>query len=185
MDDDGSQVIESLDSLWFLSNVFSPTSPKPLQELVFEKASEPTSQVLQNQQSHESPRCTRCGELSAETEPEMWKPVDDMEVVVEMESPRWTEKEERKKMRRRRTRRSKRSIKQSREILVELDWLCFDGNEVCETWILEGNCGYYYEQSSFGGGDQNKYKILPPFDDNTAMKEHLKSWAYAVACTVR
>lgn len=112
--------------------------------------------------------------------------MNDMDVVAEMETPSWTEKEERRKMRRRRrSRRSKRSMKQRREILGELDSLCFDGNEVCESWMLEGNCGYYYKQSSFGGGDQHKYKILPPFDDNTAMKEHIKYWAYAVACTVR
>ena len=26
---------------------------------------------------------------------------------------------------------------------------------------------------------------MPPFDNDVAMKQHLKSWAYAVACTVR
>lgn len=192
--DDGSRVMESLDSLWFFHNVFSSTSSEPLLLLLREPVLDdepaqppPTSQNLQNQ---ESPRCPRCGELSAEIKPaEMWKPVleEDQEVVLEMEAP---EKEERRQLRRRtrRRRRSKRSAKQKREVLGELDLLCFDEYEVCETRMAEArSCGYYQNQiGTFGVCDQNKYyKLLPPFDDNMAMKEHLKWWAYAVACTVR
>lgn len=191
--DDGSRVMESLDSLWFFHNVFSSTSSEPLllrEPVVDDERAQPppTSQKLQNQESP-TPKCPRCGELSAEIKPaEMWKPVEeDPEVVLEMEA---SEKEERRKLRRRtrRRRRSKRSAKQKREVLGELDLLCFDENEVCETRMAEArSCGYYHNQiGTFGVCDQNKYyKLLPPFDDNMAMKEHLKSWAYAVASTVR
>ncbi|KAK8664647.1 hypothetical protein V6N13_084425 [Hibiscus sabdariffa] len=50
--------------------------------------------------------------------------------------------------------------------------------------------GYYgsldSSESSFSGETNGIcYLEMPPLNDGFAMKEHLKSWAYAVACTVR
>lgn len=50
----------------------------------------------------------------------------------------------------------------------------FDLSEIC--MMIEG-----YER--FNG--KKCGKIMPPLSDGMAMKQHLKSWAYAVACNVR
>lgn len=180
--DDGSWVIESLDSLWFFSHVFSSSSTGTAQfpsfttdenasspEPFLEEPSKPISQTLvqiPDHQAQESPRCSRCGEL--ETEPEMWKPPINMEEET-VESPKYWAAEQKEERRKKKSKRCKRSTKQRRQILGELD-LCFDGEE---------NCG------GFGSAECKYNYKMPPLDDNIAMKEHLKSWAYAVACTVR
>ncbi|XP_060671253.1 uncharacterized protein LOC132803066 [Ziziphus jujuba] len=210
MDDDGSWVIESLDSLWFFSNVLSSSSSptaatqflsfpanetpptEPIKEAVLQEPSKPISQMLlqiqDNHTHHESPRCSKCGDLAAaaaaEIELEMWNPIINMEEDMVVESSKywkWTAapKEETRKKRRKRC---KKTMKQRRKILGELD-LCSDGKQV---WMLDGNCGGGYCNGSFGSAEFCKYNYkMPPFHDNMAMKEHLKYWAYAVACTVR
>ncbi|KAJ4980447.1 hypothetical protein NE237_031284 [Protea cynaroides] len=43
---------------------------------------------------------------------------------------------------------------------------------------MEKTCGFQKLESAY-------YMKMPPLSDGTAMKEHLKSWASAVACTVK
>ncbi|KAH0985090.1 hypothetical protein GBA52_012267 [Prunus armeniaca] len=188
---DGLRVMEeTMDSLWFFSNVFFSSRAtilgpiEPVEEPVKEECSKPMSPIAQNQQKNSPPEaqmsvplCPKC------EEPESLKL--DMEVVeyYYSPSPRSTEKEKS----RRRRRRSKRSVQQQRhrrEILGELDELGLDdhvkevisGSWSSSNWMVEGNCGYNQECQN---------NTMPSISDNMAMKEHLKSWAYAVACTVR
>ncbi|EXB84040.1 hypothetical protein L484_005804 [Morus notabilis] len=70
-----------------------------------------------------------------------------------------------------------RSKRKSRKILGEID-LGFDD-------IVRGTKFHYCGYCQKLGCLYDHYKNMPPLHDNIAMKEHLKSWAYAVACTVR
>ncbi|VVA35289.1 PREDICTED: POPTR_0004s05840g [Prunus dulcis] len=156
---------ETMDSLWFFSNVFFSSRAtilgpiEPVEEAVKEECSKPMSPIAQNQQKNSPPEaqmlvplCPKC------EEPESLKL--DMEVVeyYYSPSPRSTEKE--KSRRRRRSKRSVQQQRHRRKILGELDELGLDD------YVKENN-------------------TMPSISDNMAMKEHLKSWAYAVACTVR
>ncbi|WCJ27236.1 hypothetical protein M5689_009000 [Euphorbia peplus] len=44
---------------------------------------------------------------------------------------------------------------------------------------------YELEQNLKCCGTKQHFIKMPPLSDGMAMKQHLKSWAYAVACTVR
>ncbi|KAA0057057.1 uncharacterized protein E6C27_scaffold96G002450 [Cucumis melo var. makuwa] len=77
----------------------------------------------------------------------------------------------------RRKNRGRRSwgLEQRRKFVVgEID-LSYAVKEICECWS--------FEVMRIGGG--KKTKKMPSFEDSMAMKEHIRSWAYAVACTVR
>ncbi|KAL3576278.1 hypothetical protein D5086_021561 [Populus alba] len=96
---------------------------------------------------------------------------------VEIRKP--TKREEKRKRRPRR----KRS---KRKILGELD-LGFDRSRHC--YRFDNGFGVFDDRETwrygmFGRQLQHQVK-MPPLNDGMAMKEHLKSWAYAVACTVR
>lgn len=165
---DGSRVMESLDSLWFFTNVFSPRkqplgSASDVKDSPKEELPEPNSPTLQNQ-LNELPTaenlvpimCPKCDEnIEAQT-------VEPAEMEL-LEFQRSAEMQERRRTRRR----SKRSLNQRRKnILGELDVKDFSGS-----WMFVETCQHQ--------------SILPSFNDNVAMKLHLKSWAYAVAGTVR
>ncbi|KAK7815910.1 hypothetical protein CFP56_000969 [Quercus suber] len=189
---DGPWVIESLDSLWFFTNIFAPknksldsasdgidTQEHVNDESSKEESSEPISPILQHHpdelpnDENLDPMCTKCGEFADEIEPQMANHVEDEVIELKMSA----EKEERRKTRRR----SKRGLSHRRKILGELD-LCLDVEEVSMFSMFKETCGY--RNQSFGDQHRNK-NLMPSFNDNVAMKEHLKYWAYAVACTVR
>jgi len=172
---DGSRVMESLDSLWFFTNVFSPrkqpllgsasdeiATDNHVKDSPTEELAQPNSPILQNQ-LNELPTaenlvpvmCPKCDEIEAQiVEPA------EMELVEFQRSAQMQE-------RRRTRRRSKRSLNQRRKnILGELDVKDFSGS-----WMFVETCQHQ--------------SIMPSFNDNVAMKLHLKSWAYAVAGTVR
>ncbi|KAB2637259.1 hypothetical protein D8674_027793 [Pyrus ussuriensis x Pyrus communis] len=121
-------------------------------------SSKPMSPVAQNRRTESPPRA----EISTPVcpkwdEPEIVEP-DSMELVVEYydsASQRSTEKAKRR-------RRRKRGLQRKRKILGELDTLGLDDRAE--------------ENANYG---------MPSISDNMAMKEHLKSWACAVASTVR
>ncbi|EOY27947.1 hypothetical protein QQP08_018750 [Theobroma cacao] len=176
---DGSRkVMESLDSLWFFNNVLTITTLEhkgPLDEDIVKEEvpskhnTQSTSQDQQNEAPSTEilvPRCPKCGEIAVEFEHRIVQP----DPVEEVEFARPTEKSERRRRRRRR----KRS---KRKVLGELD-LGFHGNLASESWFSEETYGYPNSESQH-------YTKMPPLNDGLAMKEHLKSWAYAVACTVR
>ncbi|MBA0729722.1 hypothetical protein Golax_020289 [Gossypium laxum] len=176
---DGSKkVMESFDYLWFFNNVLTltplhhklnppPTAPSvdvdtadeqkpPKPDILLHEAAAPVpgSEIP-------VPRCPNCGEIAV---------VTDQQRVVQPFAKATEKPAERRKRRRRRRKRSKRKV------LGELD-LGFYGNLDSESSFSEGTYGY----KSF---DSRHYIMkMPPSNDGFAMKEHLKSWAYAVACT--
>ncbi|KAL3596573.1 hypothetical protein D5086_008210 [Populus alba] len=97
-----------------------------------------------------------------------------------VEIPKPTKKEEKRKRRERRRRRSKRKI------LGELG-LGFDKSS--DYYKLDYGFGMFNDDEARGYGmfgSQRQHQVkMPPLNDGMAMKEHLKSWAYAVASTVR
>ncbi|KAA8519622.1 hypothetical protein F0562_013933 [Nyssa sinensis] len=125
--------------------------------------SEPTTPIVQSQQTQFPnsaivvQRCPKCGDHLA---------------VEQAEGGR-------------RRRRSKRKLRNSTlsdrsKAFREFDF-GFDVNIIGWYWIMEETaCGY--ERFSTG---QQHYVKMPPLRNEMAMKEHLKSWARAVACSVR
>ncbi|CAK9148103.1 unnamed protein product [Ilex paraguariensis] len=179
---EGLNIVQGLDSLWFFGNILSqttqslvnsnngektPTESHPKDTTPSTKSPKSTTLVLENHQNQPPTeeaviqKCPKCGNLAGEVE----------------ESSNDDEEKERRK--RRSYRRSKSAgLNQTRKIERELDF-GFDDNEVYGFWMREKTkCGY----ERFGGQHHAK---MPPFNDGMAMKQHLKSWAYAVACTVR
>ena len=170
--------MESLDSLWFYSNVLSSRRPPVSdsdhvrEESVIQEVLEPVLLAIVEDQKNEpeleaensSPVTPKCAEVDVSVE--MYK--GEVAEAVEYYSPSPREKEQR-----RRRSRSKRGMQRNRRrILGEID-LGFNGEAEasgCDWGFLEENFGY---KSQFN------------LNDNMAMKEQLKTWAYAVACTVR
>ncbi|KAJ7947147.1 WD repeat-containing protein 53 [Quillaja saponaria] len=186
---DGSRVIQSLDFLWFFTNIFSPRNDEsvgsadneitPLnhaKELSNEEFCIPITPICLNQQNELASAenlitwCPKCGDFASEIDEKKVTPVDK----EMLEFGRETEMEERKKKRRRR---KKSGFNGKRKILGELE-LGFDVKEIYGSWMFEEACEYQRVASIHQTG-------MPPLSDDLAMKEHLKSWAYAVACTVK
>ncbi|XVF87298.1 hypothetical protein PTKIN_Ptkin18bG0108400 [Pterospermum kingtungense] len=175
---DGSKnVMENLESLWFFYNVLTLTAYQPqdhasaIVEDTVEEEEEPPKSLIQGVPSTAHvlvPWCPNCGEIAVGIEQKVVEPVK-ME-----ETAKPTEKPERSRRRRRRRKRSKRKV------LGELD-LGFHGNLASESSFSEETYGC----SNFQIQSQKHYTKMPALNDGLAMKEHLKSWAYAVACTVR
>ncbi|KAJ4703691.1 WD repeat-containing protein 53 [Melia azedarach] len=188
---DCSEVEDSLDSLWFFSNVLSARtrqSSKPVNEdAVQEEQSKPRNQTEDKTQINESPcagslvpRCPRCGEFAPELR------AKQVQVLAE----EFTEPAEEKskssssiRRRRRRRRRKKSLFHERRKILGELD-LGFDYGNLDSEWVFNEE-QTRNEKQIFGSQQPHMNMKMPPLTDNMAMKEHLKSWAYAVACTVK
>ncbi|XVF27463.1 hypothetical protein REPUB_Repub14bG0109600 [Reevesia pubescens] len=177
---DGSKkVMESLDSLWFFNNVLTLTTFQHKdhhaaaaaidEDTVKEEEEEPMKPKIEDAPSTEIlvPRCPKCGEIAVGIEQQIMQPVKEVEFAAKP-----IEKPERKRRRRRR----KRS---KRKVFGELDLgLGFHGNLASQSSFSEETIEYPYFESQH-------YTKMPPLNDGLAMKEHLKSWAYAVACTVR
>ncbi|CAK7350387.1 unnamed protein product [Dovyalis caffra] len=228
---DVSELIESLESLWFFTNVVSSRTSHA-RNRTQEESPQPMTPILQTSlQNHEdspkpeflTPKCPKCGDFAAEIEehdggkqtikieevetpkptkknedspkPEFLTPkcskcgdfaaeIEEHDAdkqinkIEEVETPKPTKKEEKRKRRQRR-RRSKRKI------LGELD-LGFDSSNY---YKLDYGFRVFEDKETrgygmFGRQLQHQGK-MPPLNDGMAMKEHLKSWAHAVACTVR
>ena len=187
---DGSRVTHSLDFLWFYTNVLTCTdepvasstdqcSPSTIAEEPpksdLQKPNTPL--ILLNQQQHDesqhaehfTPRCHRCGEIvSSALEEDRVMMHGDSEMVKSLKETK------RRDRRKRRNKWNKSGLNGVEVILGGLD-LGFDVKEVS---------GFLKFQEESYEYQMLKTK-LPPFDDDVAMKQHLKSWAYAVACTVK
>ncbi|XP_048230696.1 uncharacterized protein LOC125370153 [Ricinus communis] len=207
---EGSLLLESLDSLWFFSNLFSsrtqpimspssegitneedptkltkpivPSQPNESPKAELLSPRKPLKSIVYSQQQNESPkveslspRCSKCGEYAAEIK---W-PVDVERIISQEAEFRKHEKKEERSSSSRGKRKSKRKI------LGELDLgLDHTGTYLrdCGVWEID----YKANGCDFGlFGSQQHFVKMPPLSDGIAMKEHLKSWAYAVACTVR
>ncbi|XVE88232.1 hypothetical protein DITRI_Ditri19aG0052400 [Diplodiscus trichospermus] len=167
------KVMDSLDSLWFFNNVltlpaFQHKDPAAAIDEASVEEEEPSKHKIQEAPSSEIlvPRCPKCGEIAVGIEQQTVPPVKDVEFAKPTEMP------EKKRRRRRRRKRSKTKV------LGELD-LGFHGYLASEySWFYEETYGY----PNF---ETQGYTKMPPLNDGLAMKEHLKSWAHAVACIVR
>ena len=137
---DGSRVIESLGSLWFLTNSFLSknksldstsdgiaTQERINNESSKEESTEPISPVLQNQPNelpndeNLNPMRPKCSEFVNEIEHQIANPVENEVMELKMSA----EKEERRK-----TRRSKRGLNHRRNIPGE--WL--ESNHTASIW---------------------------------------------------
>ncbi|KAL4310110.1 hypothetical protein GQ457_01G041720 [Hibiscus cannabinus] len=161
---DGSKkAMESLDSLWFFDNVL--TLPSFLHNKVHADAVPFYEDLVQEEEEEETKP-----EIQDAPSTEILVPrcPNCGEIAAGIELAKPTEK---RKRRRRRRRRSKRKV------LGELD-LGFHGKLASESSFSEENIA----RPDF---ESPHYSKMPPMNDGLAMKEHLKSWAYAVACTVK
>ncbi|KAK8477947.1 hypothetical protein V6N13_015568 [Hibiscus sabdariffa] len=161
--DASKKAMDDFNSLWFFNNVLTLTTP--LEHLLDEEEEEDT--------------------VGEETKPSESMILHDVLVGAEILVPRCPNcgeiagvgveqrravqpiqaavhaKTERRKRGRRRRKRSKRKLD-----------LGYYGSLDSESSFSEAANGLYYLE-------------MPPLNDGSAMKEHLKSWAYAVACIVR
>ncbi|KAK3431169.1 hypothetical protein EUGRSUZ_E02770 [Eucalyptus grandis] len=195
--------VDSLDSLWFFSNVLSrarPLSPAAEAEETEEKGGgggEPVKS-LANGPEHEAarakpvatttedslPKCPRCRNLDAE--------VAELGVmrslaVEAVGTPESAEEESKLKASTRRSKRRQRSKRMFRErrrsVLGELD-LGGDGEDC--SGFEENRFLLNRRRQGFGVASGNQaVKKMPPLSDGIAMREHLRSWAIAVACAVK
>ncbi|KAJ8761860.1 hypothetical protein K2173_005432 [Erythroxylum novogranatense] len=152
---DASELVDSLDSLWSITNVLSSRTHKVTgngrnvhDQEEDKRPAKPINPNDQNQPNEPTeaklvtPRCSVCGE-----------PVHPRSFHQELGVP---------KPKRRRSGKAR----SKRKVAHEEHKLAFDGN----IWFLMSRV----------------YPVkMPPLDDGLAMKQHLKSWAYAVACSVR
>ncbi|KAG2410236.1 uncharacterized protein HKW66_Vig0009010 [Vigna angularis] len=158
---DGSRVAQTLDSLWFYTNIFAYTH-HPLtdqfppsinaKESPQRDLQKPFTPLLVNQQDEHrnaetlTPDCHKFGGISSEPGRE----------------------------RRKRERRKRRKWNKLGNNVVD---------ERVDLWFdkLEEESYKHHEML-----DVQQRTKMPPLDDAVAMKKHLKSWAYAVAgeCTV-
>lgn len=173
-------LIENLDSLWFFANVFSSSITKPMSIVSHEKStksdtpksdpSEPTTPILQIHQTQIPiddivvEECPKCGHFEAE-------------------NGELKETEQQKEKRIKKKRRLKSDFDTRRRVVNWLDF-GFDLNEIdefCMRMMMMDDDGKS-KRCMYGGDDG---KMMPSFSDEMAMREHLKSWAYSVACAVK
>ncbi|KAK1382136.1 hypothetical protein POM88_019871 [Heracleum sosnowskyi] len=170
---EGEKVMESLDSLWFFSNVMHA----------------PKIQPIEVHSTKEDPKVESEEKVKIPSEPiEIVETKRDVCLVHDKESS------EERKMRKGSKKRRKKVVQETGLFPTErkptaalkgtvnggdyekelgFDFR-FDLSEIC--MMIEG-----YER--FNG--KKCGKIMPPLSDGMAMRQHLKSWAYAVACNVR
>ncbi|CAI0475967.1 unnamed protein product [Linum tenue] len=161
--------MESLDSLWFFNNVLS-TSPVPTTNpIASPESEEEDSHELEEQSNQIAAVIQSSDEFELPVAPVVTEKGGGGSRVGEIvfESKPESPLERRKRMARRS--RSKRKI-----LLLELD-LCFD-----DLNLLSPSRSYGIMVSQ-----REDRSEIPSLNDSLAMKRHLKSWAQAVACTVK
>ncbi|KAI3414785.1 uncharacterized protein J3R85_015820 [Psidium guajava] len=193
--------VECLNSLWFFGNIFSGAWPLSSaaaaketeeKEPVENQANEPEDEAAQAKpvaQTSEDPllQCPRCGNLDAEVaEPgATTSPTGEAAGTPESaeEEPKLDERRGRSKRRKRRKRSKRMFYERRRRAPGELDLGC----EGKEFHGLEENHFLGSRRGGFGvaGEIQAMKEEMPPLSDGIAMREHLRSWAIAVACAVK
>lgn len=187
-------MIESLDSVWFFSNVMSSKKIQALgrshgdeddrmnskMKICGSKLeqSKPITQILETHQAQSPmdeilvPKLEEAKPITQILETQQSHfPIGEI-VVSKCGGDFGSEERKRSKTR-------ARKKKNTQKNTDGINWGGYDfgfGLDVNEFWMLMKG---YDEERRFTS--QN----LPPFSDGLAMKQHLKSWAYAVACNVR
>eukprot|EP00268_Persea_americana_P053799 TRINITY_DN6122_c0_g1_i1.p1 TRINITY_DN6122_c0_g1~~TRINITY_DN6122_c0_g1_i1.p1 ORF type:complete len:178 (+),score=33.68 TRINITY_DN6122_c0_g1_i1:76-609(+) len=176
---ENEKILESLDSNWFYSSVFKPPSfPSCNLEDPHElKQPEPNIQIHQPQ-----PILS----LSSQLQPQ---PISDASTQVLQEEPCGMEQTGTgKRISKAGSKRRRRSvcIQECEEIKgsMELGFVPIeagtDGRMFSDVLRL-GRTRYWVETSR----NPTFHCKMPPYGEGMVMKEHLRSWAHAVACTVR
>ncbi|CAI0475836.1 unnamed protein product [Linum tenue] len=177
--------MESLDSLWFFNNVLS-SSPVPTTNPIASPESEEEDSHELEEQSNQIAVIQSSGvKIELPVAPVVTEKGGGGSRVGEIvfESKPESPLERRKRMARRS--RSKRKI-----LLLELD-LCFDDLNLLSPSSYGGGGRGGGGSSSFGRSygimvsQREDRSEIPSLNDSLAMKRHLKSWAQAVACTVK
>ncbi|OIW19244.1 hypothetical protein TanjilG_20369 [Lupinus angustifolius] len=153
---DDSRVTQDLESLWFYTNMLTTTT----HDNVVPSLTLPSINPNEPQKKTEE---------------------DRMEVVELSENVKRAKRDKKKERKRRKKNRSK--VNKMEEVAGEVE-LEFDNVKVDDN--VGGFLRYDKDSSSY---DRYDYEIianhyqnnLPPLDDVVAMKQHLKSWAHAVA----
>ncbi|KAK3431171.1 hypothetical protein EUGRSUZ_E02767 [Eucalyptus grandis] len=177
--------VESLDSLWFFSNVLSrarPLSPAAEAEETEEKGGGGEPPVKNQADGPEDetarakpvatttadslPRCPRCGNLDAEVAELAVMKSSAVETVGTPESAEEGSKLNEWARRSKRRQRSRRMFRERRR---------------SENRFL---VDHRRQGSGVASGVQT-VKKMPPLSDGIAMREHLRSWAIAVASAVK
>ncbi|RZB96454.1 hypothetical protein D0Y65_020291 [Glycine soja] len=162
---DLSRVAQSLDTLWFYTNILTcRDQPEPEASLIDQFA--PLVHFKE---------CPKRDLLKPIT------PLQHESQNVENSSPRCHKFEEVKAM----VPTSKETKKRERRKRRKWHKLGIYG-----TNVVHGGPDLRFDYFDMFKEESREYQIqwqtkMPPFDDVVAMKQHLKSWAYAVACTVR
>lgn len=176
---ESEKILESLDSNWFFSSVFKPPSFPScnLEEPHELKQPEPNIQI-----HHPQPIMP----LSTQLQPQ---PISDASTQVLQEEPcgmdqTGTGKRIRKQGSKRRgysvCMQECEEIQGSMELGFVLREVGTNGRLVSDVQRL-GRTRYWVETSR----SPAFHCKMPPYGDGMVMKEHLRSWAHAVACTVR
>nr|DAD37795.1 TPA_asm: hypothetical protein HUJ06_008436 [Nelumbo nucifera] len=204
---DGEKIIETLDSLWFFSNILSSSQPlstsctdgkpaqsqSPLNDSITADEPKPTIPVLQKQQNESSDSeilggtSLKDSDSGLRTDLQNMKPAD-MEALKILESMEKEQNGKRdKKWSKCRSKRGnshkKKEFSQSKgsgDFDFILREVRLDGGSVFGIPALQ-----MMERKGFQRFGDLHHLNMPPLSDGMAMKKHLKSWAYAVACTVR
>lgn len=130
------------------------------------------------------PQCPRCGNLDAEVAEPGATASPTGEAAGTPESAEEESKLDERRGRSKRRKRSKRMFyERRRRVHGELDLGC----EGKEFHGLEENRFLGSRRGGFGvaGEIQAMKEEMPPLSDGIAMREHLRSWAIAVACAVK
>ncbi|XP_019706756.1 uncharacterized protein [Elaeis guineensis] len=184
---DDEMILESLDSLWFFSNILSPSSPitcfnekntqdSHLSDPRKAKQPAPTTQILQSHQLKSPNICLQAVGKATGSEGQATKRENSeaskhlKESYVEQRKKKSNREQGMKKLQR---------FRVFTDLGLSFGELGSDGRPCCTLWEQQRMARSYGLRQPF-----RCYK-MPPMSDGLAMKEHLKSWAHAVACTVR
>ncbi|XP_017698786.1 uncharacterized protein LOC108511380 [Phoenix dactylifera] len=186
---DDEIILESLGSLWFFSNILSPSSPitcinaknthdshpsdprKP-------KQPGPTTQILQSHQLKSPDICVQAVGKGAGSGEQATKPENHEASKYPKES--FMEQRKKKSNREQGMKKLHRFKEEFTVLGLSFGELGPDGRRPFYTsWKQQRMARSYGLRQPF------RCHNMPPLSDGLAMKEHLKSWAHAVACTVR
>ncbi|GMI93500.1 hypothetical protein HRI_003019300 [Hibiscus trionum] len=161
--DASKKAMENFDSLWFFNNVLTLTTPfQHKQKFSIEEEEDTVEEEMKPPESMILHDVRAGSEILVPRCPNCGEIADvGTEQRRAVQPIQVAEMEYTKPERRKRGRRSKRKLD-----------LGYYGSLDSESSFSDETNGLYYLK-------------MPPLNDGFAMKEHLKSWAYAVACTVR
>ncbi|PIA33938.1 hypothetical protein AQUCO_03900059v1 [Aquilegia coerulea] len=174
---DVEKFIDDFDTLWFFTNIFSsPPPPAPPLTLTLPSLSSSTcsNNITQNLFESSTTSAIQVQDIDISLQQQQQQHVEMMSVL---KSPSESVKKEK------RSTTPKRRDKMFMQFNEFIEFSDIDFTFVAETELL-----LYGELTPMGPRLYHPYlfcKIMPSLNDGMAMKEHIKSWACAVANTVK